>query len=84
MQINSNLEVLIVKPLKKAFVVGEKLCIPAVTCPTVTLENEVRRMRVESGFAAALAETLFNVNPMPVHIDCSNSNRNISVDEFIH
>ena len=81
MKIHRDLKAIFPEPREHFFIVGEKLGVPAVARPALTLEKLKRIFAVERSL---VAEALFHVNPMPVHVNRGDGNRNFLVNKVAH
>ena len=85
MDVKGNLEAVIMKPIKKLAVIGEKLCIPAVSRPALK-KIVVKNLLLGLWLLASglLAKAVNNVRPMPVHINGGNGDGKSLVNELLH
>ena len=87
-QVDGDLKVIIMQPREQRFVVREKLCIPAVAGPALTLKCLCKISVWQDSIAAEerifFSEALDNVYPVPVHVNGCHRDGNIPLQEFFH
>ena len=87
-EVDGDLKVIIMQPREQRFVVREKLCIPAVAGPALTLKCLCKISVWQDSIAAEerifFSEALDNVYPVPVHVNGCHRDGNIPLQEFFH